>query len=36
MKKKKIQKEYGRNRYHNVSKEEKKKLKEYEKKLLLG
>ena len=32
LKKKKVKKsEYGRNRYHNMSKEKKQKLKEYQK-----
>ena len=33
-KKKNKKKEYGRNRYHNMSKENKQKLKEYKKKKL--
>ena len=32
-KKKYIKREYGRNRYHNMSEENKKSLKEYQKKL---
>ena len=32
-KKKNKKKEYGRNRYHNMSKENKQKLKEYKKKI---
>ena len=30
-KKKKIEREYGKNRYHNVSEEKKQRLKEYQK-----
>ena len=31
LKKKKIKREHGRNRYHNMSEEKKKRLKEYQK-----
>ena len=31
MKKKNTKREYGRNRYHNISEEKKQKLKEYQK-----
>ena len=31
MKKKNIEREYGRNRYHNMSEEKKQRLKEYQK-----
>ena len=31
LKKKNIKREYGRNRYHNMSKEKKQRLKEYQK-----
>ena len=34
-KKKNKKKEYGRNRYHNMSKENKQKLKEYKKKIAM-